>query len=121
MTSSSQVFNSLQCPRLPRHRPLPPLRCYPLRRRRRLRLSAQPNLRRRDRLPGTLAGSNTQTSGNTTEIQMAPVALAGTLTCVGLPLTAVTVDFEDIEVLGSISRKIGGEIFYLEAVLFGGH
>ena len=43
----------------------------------------------------TVAGSSTKTSGNTTEIQMAPVALAGTLTCVGLPLSAMTVSLLD--------------------------
>ena len=40
-------------------------------------------------------GSSTQTSGNTTEIQMAPVALAGTLTCVGLPLASMDVKIQD--------------------------
>jgi hypothetical protein len=45
----------------------------------------------------TVAGSNTQTSGNTTEIQMTPVALEGTLSCVGLPLTQLQIVVADVE------------------------
>ena len=43
----------------------------------------------------TVAASSTQTSGNTTQIQVAPIALAGTLTCVGIPLTTMTVNLQD--------------------------
>ena len=43
----------------------------------------------------TVAGSSTQTSGNTTELDIVPVALQGTLTCVGLPLTSLTVSLQD--------------------------
>lgn len=43
----------------------------------------------------TVAKTSTQTSGDTNEIQMAPVALAGTLTCVGLPLSTMTVSLTD--------------------------
>jgi hypothetical protein len=43
----------------------------------------------------TLASESQQQSGNTTTITFAPIALAGTLTCVGLPLTSMTVNLQD--------------------------
>jgi hypothetical protein len=45
----------------------------------------------------TVAGSSVQTSGNTADIQITPVALQGTLTCIGLPLTTMTVNLADLE------------------------
>ena len=65
----------------------------------------------------TVAESNTQTSGDTTVHQMTPIALEGTLTCVGLPLTWITVEMADqlVEMAGQLN-PIWNERFsiYLE-------
>ena len=43
----------------------------------------------------TVSGSSTQTSGDKTVIRLSPIALEGTLTCVGLPLASLAVDLDD--------------------------
>jgi hypothetical protein len=46
----------------------------------------------------TVAGTSTQADGSGTEVTMAPIALSGTLTCIGLPLQTMTVDIKDMYV-----------------------
>ncbi|MGN6322148.1 MAG: hypothetical protein ACTHNE_10530 [Dyella sp.] len=43
----------------------------------------------------TVAGTSVQISGNTATVKMVPVALKGTLTCVGLPLDRMSVELKD--------------------------
>lgn len=43
----------------------------------------------------TVASSSEQTSGNVREVQLSPVALQGTLSCLGVPLTTMTVSLQD--------------------------
>ena len=43
----------------------------------------------------TVAGTSVQSAGNTATVRMAPIALHGTLTCVGLPLESMQVALED--------------------------
>lgn len=67
----------------------------------------------------TVAGSSTQTSGNTTTIQYLPIALSGTLTCVGLPPTSVTVNLGDMGTLTEQQQLAYSSVFYSSAVLCG--
>lgn len=43
----------------------------------------------------TVAGSSLSTNGDNTTVDMNPIALKGTLTCVGLPLASIQVDLQD--------------------------
>lgn len=56
----------------------------------------------------TVAGSSTQTSGNRTVIRLSPIALEGTLTCIGLPLVSLAVDLDDESSLGLTVAAGGG-------------
>jgi len=57
----------------------------------------------------TIDSGSQQQSGNTGTITSAPVALKGTLTCIGLPLTSITVNLQDVTITqyGLISGLIG--------------
>jgi hypothetical protein len=52
----------------------------------------------------TVDGSSVQTSGNTGTVQMAPVELSGTITCLGLPLGSMTVALADVSNFAVQSR-----------------